>query len=175
MLLPWLAACASLPAAEPAAAHPPRDRAAWVLYGRLSITRDEERLHVGLQWHHAANGDEILLGGPLGPGVARLRRDDAGALLEMNGERLQAENWERLAAQALGESLPLSGLERWLTGDIPATRRDALGRPRLAESEGWRIEVLRYESDEADAWPALIDLRRDGLQLRLKIDRWDRG
>ena len=144
-----------------------------MLRGRLSVTRDEERLHVSLQWRHAADGDEILVGGPLGQGVARIRRDGEGALLEMNGERLRAENWERLVAQALGEPLPLSGLERWLTGDLPAAERDVFGRAHLAESEGWRIEVLRYESEEADAWPALIDLRRDGLQLRLKIDRWD--
>lgn len=125
-----------------------------------------------IDWRHETQADEIQIASPLGQTLARLWRDERQARLETKGETLIAADWRELAARVLGEALPLSDLARWLTGDLPNASLDELDRPRAAEVEGWQIEILRYDAASRDAWPALIDLRRDDFRLRLKIDQW---
>jgi outer membrane biogenesis lipoprotein LolB len=38
--------------------------------------------------------------------------------------------------------------------------------------DGWQIAYLVYESAAPDALPTLIELRRDDIDVRLKIDTW---
>ena len=39
-------------------------------------------------------------------------------------------------------------------------------------SDGWLVAYLEYESDAADALPTLVELRREDIEVRLKIDEW---
>lgn len=173
LLLPLallLSACAGLPA-------PPRpDRAAidsFNLEGRLSVRQGERPYHANVSWRHEPARDEILLTGPLGQGIAELTRDARGArLLTAERKEYLAPDWAALAQEVLGLTLPLNELPRWLAGGVEARSRDNYQRPRRALADGWQIDYLDYESDREDALPSLMEMSRDDIGLRLKIDQW---
>jgi len=150
--------------------------ATFVLDGRVSVRNGDTAQHAGLVWQHSVASDHIELSGPLGQHAAFLDRDDAGARLETSAhEVLTAANWGGLAERLLGAALPLDNMARWVTGVVDENAKivlDPLGRPQQVDVSGWRIKYLRYESDDALALPVLIDMQRDEINVRLKVDRW---
>jgi len=152
-----LAGCATLPAPS----RPPVDAiAVFAFSGRLAVRQGETRHHLKIDWRHDAAQDEILLATPLGQGVAEIVRDAAGARLRLADTRaFAATDWSSLAEQVFGFRLPLAAAPRWLLG-------------AEGDMEGWSLRVLERENDSANALPALIELERDDIQVRLKIDEW---
>jgi len=180
-LMAMLAGCAQLPDLEQATRLAPRPArttiAAYTLAGRIAVRAGERHYAVNLTWQHALERDEILFASPLGQGIAELTRDAAGARLTTAERReYAAADWQGLSAQVFGFSLPLEALPRWLVAAVPAdalgVTRDGAGRPRQMVSEGWQVAYLGYESAAADALPVLLELKRDDIEVRLKIDDW---
>lgn len=158
LLVTLLAGCATVavPPQRPLA----RDIGQFAFVGRLAVRQGETRHHVNVDWRHDAQRDEILLTTPLGQGVAEIVRDAAGARLTLADKRsFAAEDWSTLSQQVFGFPLPLGATSRWLLGDIGST-------------EGWRVTVVERESAAADALPMVIELERDDIAVRLKIDEW---
>lgn len=143
-------------------ARPPRHEvSAFAFEGRLAVRQGETRHYANIAWRHDAAHDEILLTTPLGQGVAELARDATGARLTMaDRRRFEAPDWEALSAQVFGAPLPLAGLPRWLLGET------------LPPDAGWHFEILDRESASPDALPILIEMKREDIELRLKIDEW---
>jgi len=54
-------------------------------------------------------------------------------------------------------------MPKWLAGQPPAP------------ASGWQVTYLDYESAAADALPTLIELRRDDIEVRVRIDDWNRA
>jgi outer membrane biogenesis lipoprotein LolB len=93
--------------------------------------------------------------------VAELTRDASGArLVTADRREFAASDWEGLAAKIFGFRMPLDQLPDWLAGNAPAA------------VSGWHVMYLDYESDAADALPTLVEVKRNDLELRLKIDSW---
>jgi outer membrane lipoprotein LolB len=150
-----------LPAPSSPVARSPRPVVAYVLEGRLSVRQGEQRHHAGIAWRHEPGLDEILITNPLGQGVAELSRNADGARLVLADRReYRATDWETLSGQVFGFELPLSGLPRWITGQAGAA------------ADGWQVDYVEYQNDEASALPTLIELRRGDIELRLKVDEW---
>lgn len=131
--------------------------------GRVAVRQGENRHHLNISWRHEAASDTILLTTPLGQGVAELGRNASGARLTMADRRqFGAADWEALAEQLLGIRLPLNDLPAWVTGH----GAEAAG--------GWRVEYLDYQSSAPDALPTQLELTRDGIEVRIRIDEWTR-
>ena len=129
--------------------------------GRIVVRQGDQRYYLKIDWSHAPRQDTILLATPLGQGVAEIMRTPAGASLQLaDKRRIDAHDWSSLAEQAFGFRLPLDASPRWLLGDIPG------------DTEGWQIRVLERAGDTPDALPLVIELERDDLQVRLKVDEW---
>ncbi len=162
----------------PAAALAPRPPGAaieaYTLSGRISVRQGEVRHASNLVWEHDASRDEILLSTPLGQGIAELTRDAGGArLLTSDHREFSAPDWESLSARIFGFTLPLSMLPRWVLADAPGSaKRDAAGRPAHFSERGWQVDYGDYETDAPNALPQLIEIRRDDIDVRLKIDEW---
>lgn len=177
LLLAALAGCASLPSPRQSAttmgqsAPAPRD---FELSGRISVRHGETSYFTNISWQHETDRDEILLATPLGQGLAQLSRDAAGAHLRTaDGRSLEAADWSALALQAFGVELPLAELSLWVIAEAPAeARRDDYGRPLSFLQDGWAVSYGSYASADPAARPQLIELRREGIALRLKIDAW---
>jgi outer membrane lipoprotein LolB len=134
--------------------------AAFTFSGRIAVRQGETRHYAKLDWRHDSAGDEILLTTPLGQGVAEITRDASGAhLMLADQRRFFAPDWSELSAEVFGFRLPLRASARWLLGEV-------------ADTEGWRISVVERESAAPDALPTVIELERDDIAVRLKIDEW---
>lgn len=137
------------------------------------MRQDQTRHYANIEWRHNTDTDEILLTTPLGQGVAELTRDARGArLVTADRQVVDAPDWESLSARVFGFALPLAQMPRWLLGDVAPAVRDSRGRPQAAPAGGWDIRYVDYESDAPNALPVLIELRRDDMELRLKVDSW---
>jgi outer membrane lipoprotein LolB len=155
LLLAGCATQAMVPARPPVA-----DISQFAFLGRLAVRQGETRHHVNVDWRHDAQRDEILLTTPLGQGVAELVRDAAGARLTLaDKRRFAADDWSALSQQVFGFPLPLKASARWLLGD------------RVA-ADGWRVTIVERETEQVDALPTIIELERDDIAVRLKIDEW---
>lgn len=143
------------------------------LAGRISIRQQDAAYHGTLSWQHSDNSDELILLGPLGQGAAELRRDAAGAVLQLpNGERQQADNLEALAGRFFGAALPIAALPNWIRGIAPNAQQDEMQRPRRLVLQGWTVEWLRYGDDGR---PQLLSIESAEVGVRLRIDSWSEG
>lgn len=149
------AAVAPLPARPPAG-----EIAQFAFVGRIALRQGEVRHHARIDWRHAPGRDEILLATPLGQGLAEFTQDATGARLVLADRRhFAADNLGALSQQVFGFPLPLGASARWLLGEIEV-------------ADGWRVTIVERESAAADALPTVIELERDDIAVRLKIDEW---
>ena len=147
--------------------------------GRVSVKRGNEARQAGIHWQHEIERDEMELTGPLGQKAARLIRDTAGAKLETSSHDMQTANdWSGLAERVLGVALPLDNMSKWVVGDVAeeaVLTRDFVGRAQSANVDGWQLDYRAYESDSPNALPTVIELRRDDIWVKLKIEEWEIG
>lgn len=175
-----LAGCAALaPAPEAIAPRPAReDISRFLLSGRVAVRNGEQSFSARVDWRHGNDGSEhVLLSAPLGQGLAELTADRSGARLETaDRQSFAAADLDALSEQAFGARLPLVNLPRWALGQVSSSSQDLVldtwGRPRSFRDGGWRVAYLAYETDTAEALPLLIQLQRDALDVKLKVDRW---
>ena len=139
-----LAACAGLPgfrAVPPLVLSPPPS--VFHLEGRVSLKSNEESFSGGMAWRHESTHQELLLRTPLGQGVAELSGDAQGVeLRDAQGRVHRAADAEALVRQALGVTLPLTGLSWWVVGGV---RPDA---PYRADADA-EAELCGATSGEA--------------------------
>jgi outer membrane lipoprotein LolB len=158
LVLALLSGCATAP---PSPVRPPVAQIEQFAFsGRIAVRQGDVRHNARVDWRHETGRDEILLTTPFGQGVAELTRDATGARLVLADQRrFAADDWSALSQQVFGFALPLGTSARWLLGDIAVT-------------EGWRVTIVERESAAADALPTVIELERDDIAVRLKIDEW---
>lgn len=150
-----------------------QDIAAFSIEGRIAVRQGEKSSNARLSWQHQTERDDILVTGPFGQGIAELVRDAAGArLITADHQEFTARDWTALTEKIFGVTLPLDDIAQWLPGNVASVERDALGRPVRVVENGWHIAWPAYESAAADALPAVVELRRDDIEVRLKIDQW---
>ncbi|MCA1926045.1 MAG: lipoprotein insertase outer membrane protein LolB [Thiobacillus sp.] len=167
----WLAGCATAPGPLMVET----DRAtAWTLTGRLGIRSDTQSLSGNLDWRHRPELDVIVMATPLGQGVARIERRLGEVVLEMpNQPPRRAPDAETLMQEALGYSLPLTGLVSWVQAQPDSRRpadvtRDGAGRVERIVQDGWTVEYQQY----AGGRPRKLSMVRGALELRLVLDSW---
>lgn len=176
-----LAGCAALtPALEAVPARPARaEISAFQLIGRVAVKSAEQSFSARIDWRHGADGSEhMLVNTPLGQGLAELTADRSGARLETaDRQSYAAPDLDALSEQAFGARLPLVKLPYWAIGKVAAAAADLVldeqGRVRRFAEQGWQVAYLAYESEAPAALPTLIQVRRDDLELRLKVDEWN--
>lgn len=163
MLAATLAACTTTP--KPIAG---ASADAFSRIGRFAITVNEESgkqnaVQGGFSWSDDGRRYVLDLTNPLGSTEARVEgRPGAASLTKADGTRLEADNPDALAEEALGSSMPVSGLRDWLRGKLPAEpeptdlKRDDVGHPASFEQGGWRATLSRYD----ELGPRLLVLER---------------
>lgn len=145
------------------------------LSGRISVRQQDTPYYGTLSWQHALDSDDLTLSAPTGQGVAELRRDQNGAVLQMaDGKRYVAPTLDELAGRFFGVDLPLAQLPDWMRGIAPDAQLDEHKRPMRLVLPTWTIEWLRWRDDGR---PLLISLERSdaSVSARLRIDAWTDG
>ncbi|MDZ7684140.1 MAG: lipoprotein insertase outer membrane protein LolB [Gammaproteobacteria bacterium] len=141
---------------------------AWHLNGKLGVVSRDRRGSFGLDWQQFEGGYEIDLLGPLGMGVARVRRAGNQVTLEMPGEApITATNADELLYRATGLAIPVTPMRHWVLGEPAPGRFRA--RDDGFRQYGWDIAYQRFE----DGLPMRMTVSRAEARLTLIVRRWE--
>lgn len=183
----WLAACASITpsrsfdAGETARSeqYTGRFAANYTRYGR------NEGVQGSFRWEEQGRNVRLDLVSPLGQTLAVVTSTPSGATLDLPNEQPRnAPEVDSLMEQALGFSLPVSGMRDWMhgraaTGAPAQITRDDKGRPDTLRQNGWTVRYVAWQDTSegvatTSPRPRRIDMARDGndspLSVRLVID-----
>jgi outer membrane lipoprotein LolB len=176
-----LAACATTPRAPAPAGSAWELRAgdlqhlqSWQLDGRAAVAVGTQGWQASLNWRQSSGSSEVHLSGPLGVGAMVLRSTPQG--VSLNGappnEAALAQLQDRL-----GFELPLDRLRFWLLG-VPdpsaafdLTKNDQDRALKWTQAD-WTIDYDRYMASAGDLLPAHMVLTREGVRVRIAVDRW---
>jgi outer membrane lipoprotein LolB len=147
----------------------------WQLDGRAAVAVGTQGWQATLNWQQRRESAEVHLAGPFGIGALVLRRTPEG--LSLNG----APPSDAVVAQLqekLGFELPLDHLRFWLLGvPDPAAafelKRNDQDRASQLTQAGWSIDFDRYMGANGDLLPAHLVLTREGVRVRIAVDRWE--
>lgn len=157
----------------PAPAIPP-GRPAFELDGRLGVRDGEHSFFGNVHWRAGENGEQLTLTTPLGQGVARITRTADETVLQWSDGRSEtAADPEDLLEKVLGFRFPLAGLDYWVEGRLDPRRPGEViksneGRIQRLSQDGWQVHYVAF----AGARPAKLQLRRDGIEVTLIVDKW---
>jgi outer membrane lipoprotein LolB len=155
----------------------------WRVLGRFGVQTDDEGYHGRLDWRQRGALLDLILSGPFSSGGVRLRSTGDGGgdgieLSDSNGNTRRAGDADALLEQATGLQMPVAGLHYWVRG-LPApgavqqSRFDDLGRLSSLKQGGWGIDYRVYTEVHGLSLPRKVFLERDGLQVRLVVERWE--
>ena len=186
-LLLALLALAGCTTVAPLPGGPRNYRDELTLAGRMSVRYTEAGRPQSVQgkflWTQYRDATDIELYSPLGQTIARIAITSGRARLEQsNGQVREAASADALTEQALGWSLPVTGLRYWLQGFVRDGDRLLAASPATTEtfrSDGWLLRYASWQQAGDQAVPKRIDFERagrgDALAIRIVIDRWGRG
>jgi outer membrane lipoprotein LolB len=180
-----LAGCAtsgaSLPHADvPVAAY----RDTIDLSGKLAVNYQKDgpqHLNAPFTWSQRSDNIDVELFSPLRQTAALIKVTPQSATLTLSdGKPRVAKDIDALTAQALGWSLPVSGLRNWLQGHAI----DAQGKPFTASPannnvvtrDGWRLRYVDWQPGTATPMPRRIEAARsagalgDELAITILLD-----
>jgi outer membrane lipoprotein LolB len=149
----------------------------WQLDGRAAVAVGTQGWQATLNWQQHGESTEVHLSGPFGVGALLLKRGPDG--LSLNG----APPSDAVLAQLqdrLGFELPLEHLRFWLLG-VPdpgmafELKRNERDRAAQLTQGDWSIDYDRYMPVNGDVLPAHVVLTREGVRVRIAVDRWGAG
>jgi outer membrane lipoprotein LolB len=148
----------------------------WQLDGRAAVAVGTQGWQATLNWRQRGDSAEVHLSGPLGVGALVLKRTPDGFSLDNAppSDAVLAQLQERL-----GVELPIDHLRFWLLGvpDPSAAfelKRNDQDRAMQLTQANWSIEYDRYMPVDGDLLPARLVLSREGVRVRIAVDRWER-
>ncbi len=151
----------------------------WTLNGRIAVAAGEEGFSGGLDWSQQGPRADIGLSGPLGGTAMRIRVEGNQPVVSVNGETYDGEEARELIERNFGPGrrLPVEEMRYWLVGaPAPGAPDDeSLGVDfRLASlsQSGWTVRYDRYQAVGALALPARIEMKTEGLRLRIVVSGW---
>lgn len=153
----------------------------WNLYARGALRLEGEAYTIGIRWQRYDDSRfTMLIEAPFGQGVLRIETIAAGQyrLRLPNGQTYENTTVEALLDDAVGWSLPISGLDYWVRGLAhPETtyshRLDSVGRAKSIRQDGWDIDYVEYfEVVSEPELPRRISLTNQTVTLKLVIERW---
>ena len=197
----WLAGCASVPTAVPAAAagdiagfeaaQRQREDAlglaggqcgapSWAMAGRVALSNGKDGGSGRIEWMQADGGAGVTLSAPVTRQSWTLHVSTAGAVLEgVAGGPLTAPDPEVLLREVTGWQIPVGALGCWMRGaragaavGEASVAYAADGKPLRIEQGGWRIDFDAWGEDAGLPVPTRINAQRGQDRVRLVVDRW---
>ncbi|MDO8651122.1 MAG: lipoprotein insertase outer membrane protein LolB [Undibacterium sp.] len=154
--------------------------------GRIQVQYQQngktQSLPGSFEWQQNKDDTSINLISPLGQTIASIRQNADGASLQQANQALRsADNLDNLLNEALGWSLPVTGLRDWLQGFTRTA--DGLRAPIATQDnlqlkvDGWQLRYVSWQDEAGQLRPKRIDLQRYTAQagevsMRIVIDQW---
>ncbi len=146
------------------------------------VTPDAQGFNASMDWRQQRDETKLKLSGPLGAGGLQVDYSPLQLRVTSRGDTLVNAEAEQMLARELGFLPPFDALRYWIRGlPAPGTEAavetlDAAGVLQQLEQQGWMIQFERHVAVNTAAGtvqlPARLTATRDGLRLRLVVDRW---
>lgn len=156
---------------------------AWAFQGRVAVSRGKDGGSGRLDWKQQVHRYQIQLSAPVTRQSWVLQGEGGGpARLDgLQGGPREGDDARQLLLDATGWDIPVEGLPDWTRGLVlersseSAVQRDAQGRPRRLQQDGWDVQYLEWQpaSDDLPALPRRIEATRGDAKVRMVIDQWD--
>ena len=151
----------------------------WEIRGRLGIQRGDDGFSAGFKWLQEGKTFDIKLFDPLGRQVAWLRGDDRNVSLDTaKGEKIRAQDPEKMLLDNLGWTLPIRSLLYWVRGLPDPTsivwkeEYDEQGRMLLIQQADWDVRFTKYLSKDNKSFPKLTRLEHQDFKMKLLVQDW---
>ncbi len=151
----------------------------WNIRGRIGVQRDDEGFSAGFKWLQKGKIFDIRLFDPLGRQVAWLRGDEHNVSLDTaKGEKIIAQDPEKVLLEQFGWTLPIRSLLFWVKGlPDPASivwqeEYDEQGRMRLIRQADWNVRFTKYLSKGDKSFPELTHFEHQGFKIKLLVQDW---
>jgi outer membrane lipoprotein LolB len=183
-VLSLLAGCATLPPPAAEGDWPARRQAlqaldAWSLDGRIAVAAGDDGYSGGLSWTQAGEHAEVAFSGPMGGEALAIRVEGDALDVTLRGETYSGEDARRMIEERIGrgQALPVTEMRYWLVGaPAPgAPYQETLGDDRRLASlsqSGWQVRYDRYEEVGALSLPGRLEMKTEGLRLRVVASDW---
>jgi outer membrane lipoprotein LolB len=173
-----ICACAAVPRGPPVTVDPASVKQ-FELDGRINLRVQKDAYPGRVHWQHSERADELWFYSPIGSTVARLRRDETGALLvTSDGHEYRADDLRKLALEVLGWDLPIQALPYWVLGlqwpgEVAAEEQfDEHGQLKRLSQGGWQVSYLDWAPAGVKGLPSKLDLQGERLRMRLLVEQW---
>ena len=150
--------------------------------GRAAVAAQASGFNAGIDWQQRGDEAAVRLAAPIGGSLLVTWRPDQLRLEAGRGQVLQGSEAASVIQQELGFLPPFESLRYWVLGLAapgaePAVRSDAEdGRVAELLQQGWQIRYERWMNVPMPRgvlrMPQRLTATRDGLRLRLVVDRW---
>jgi len=146
----------------------------WQMDGRAAVAVGAQGWQASLNWQQTDAVTDLHLAGPFGIGSVAIEKTSAG--LTLNGAP-PSDMVVRDVHERLGFDLPMDRFRYWLLGvPDPNTTfdltRNAQDRALKLTQDGWTIDYDKYMQVGGDLMPAHIVLSREGVRVRVAVERW---
>jgi len=153
--------------------------------GRLSANYQKDgqpgSITGNFEWSQQPGRIEVALFSPTGQTVATISvTPEQATLTQANQAPRTARDIDTLTAQALGWSLPVSGLRDWLQGyatDASGKRFAASpAKNEVFTADGWRLRFVSWQKGSATPMPSVIHAERsatattEDLAIRIVVN-----
>lgn len=152
--------------------------AQWSMTGRVAVNANGEGWTAGLRWRQSGEEFQIALYDTLGRTLARLDGVPGSVTLRSREGDSWAPEPEQLLREQLGWDLPLRGLRHWVLGlprpdtAVAGLDLDREGRPERLAQDDWEVVYPQYETANSQSLPGRVELSREGLRIKLAVERW---
>ena len=151
----------------------------WKLSARMSVRQENEGWSASLYWQQDHDRFDIRIIAPLGQGSVEITGDTDEVELHTDDNQIYRDkDVMNLMKENLGWEIPVNAMKFWVKG-IPDMGKKIEGRSldssgRLTEllQLGWRVNYQAYTRVDGNYVPSRITLSREGITVRLNINRW---
>lgn len=150
----------------------------WQATGKVGIRYKGQSKSAYLDWKNHGEDFNLQVNGILGFGKVKV--ETKGSRVEMfhKDQHLVAESAEELVRHAIGVTLPVNGLQYWLTGrplpHAPLEKQQISDRGTTEQlsQQGWEITYKSYQQVDQLTLPRKITAKRQDLIVTIVIKSW---
>ena len=159
----------------------------WAFNGRAAVKSGLTGGSVSVDWTQVGQVTALTMSGPFDTGrLAMTGTPERMLITDGDGNSHLTREPVAFLEEQTGWRIPLSALPRWLRGlpagslaDMPSGSYtlDESGRLTRLDESGWAVEYDRYapEGTSRLSLPHFVEVRQDGMRIRIVVDSWDVG
>lgn len=155
------------------------DLAGWRLQGRATVDSDQGSGQVRIRWSHQGREGRLAVSNPFGQTLMVLHHNPQGLRLrDREGRTYRGRQAREVLRQRLGSWVPVDRFSGWALGlpargEEPPASLDERGLPLALEVAPWAVAYTDYRRTDGVWLPASMEISREGVQLRIRVDQWD--